>query len=54
MDDFLSARQTAAALGWSYSKLMGYLYAGKVRFTRKGYYYFIHQDEVTRLRGRAA
>lgn len=54
MENYLSVRQAAAAIGWSYSKLMGRLYNGKVKFTRKGYYYFIHEDEVARLRGAAA
>lgn len=54
MDDYLSIRQTAAALGWTYAKLMGQVYAGKVRFTRKGYYYYVHKDEVARLSGVAA
>ena len=49
MDDYLSTSETAKRLGVTRSTLMGWIYRGKIRFSRRGRWYFLHVVEVDRV-----
>lgn len=51
MNDFLTTREAARALGIPYTTLMNRLYAGKIAATRKGRYWYVHVNTVALING---
>jgi excisionase family DNA binding protein len=54
VSDYLSTREAADSLNVPYQTLMGWIYQSKIRTTRRGRYWYIHKDEVERMRGSLA
>ena len=50
----MSTRKAAASLGFTYNKLMGMIYAGKVKAEKCGWCWFVHVDEVEAVRQRSS
>lgn len=49
MDEYLTAKEAAAALGLKYSTLLARIRKKKIRAVKKGWSLFIHKDEIERV-----
>ena len=51
MHDYVTPRELAKVLGLKYATVMARIAKGKIQAIQRSRCYFIHQDEVMRLRG---
>jgi excisionase family DNA binding protein len=50
VNNYLSTREVAASLRVSYNTVMGWVYGQKIIVVRRGRWWFIHKEEVERMR----
>lgn len=46
MQGFLTTRQAALRLGVAYGTMMGWIYKSKLRATRHGWCWYVHETDV--------
>lgn len=49
MDDWLTAKEAALALGISYPAFIARMNRGKIKTIKKGWSILVHKDEIARL-----
>lgn len=50
MNDYLTVREAAEALGVTYPTIMGWVYRRKIDAVKRAHRWFVHASEVERIR----